>query len=575
MGLPRIPPPKGPPPKTTAQSKEEVNVDDNDEEEEDDDEEEEEDEDSDIDDSNDESSSDDLNDPKTKANTKSNSQRVFEQPVAKETVQSIQGKSPNSSLDSKTTQQSTVLINVSSASEEELRKDHIEQLQTLRDHARMLEKLDDIQAAEVLYERALELDPTDIQTLTNIAVFLHHKKGELTRAEAFFNRALQLCLPGLHFQLQSPSRLKQANSYEEKSTPQPDLLTLVGKEDKYKLQHIVNLLLAYASFLEKAKGDAEAASELLQRAVKLAPDHASALATFAHFFTLHREVCKSITSQDPDAMFQKALRLDPKNVNYMMWYGKFLKKRKQLGPAELMYRSALEVSKGDQKLEPAAICNYATFLFKHRKNTEKAREMFEEALERYMFPLIMLKLLVEVNYCFDSFDRFLDHKGLRKNYAQVLKLLNKDNCSESLLEGKLKSRHAATPVQVRSDAQTASRGSKRAHRIVNSITKDIPTHLETSESRSNFILSQLNQSMNIHDSQYNNANDQSHDGEVVRNLNFSLAEAEPHQQDISSIPPLEYTEDDDASDFEVINEALLLRRTSSMNGLEDDEEIKD
>jgi hypothetical protein len=45
--------------------------------------------------------------------------------------------------------------------------------------------------------RALELDPVNIHTLTNYAVFLHRRKGELARAESFFRRALQVCLPGL------------------------------------------------------------------------------------------------------------------------------------------------------------------------------------------------------------------------------------------------------------------------------------------------------------------------------------------------------------------------------------------
>ena len=56
-------------------------------------------------------------------------------------------------------------------------------------------KLDDIPAADSMYTRALELDPLNIHTLNKYAVFLHHKRGELVRAEAFFVRALQSSMP--------------------------------------------------------------------------------------------------------------------------------------------------------------------------------------------------------------------------------------------------------------------------------------------------------------------------------------------------------------------------------------------
>jgi hypothetical protein len=46
-----------------------------------------------------------------------------------------------------------------------------------------------------MYTRALELDPMNIHTLGKYAVFLRHKRGELVRAESFFIRALQICLP--------------------------------------------------------------------------------------------------------------------------------------------------------------------------------------------------------------------------------------------------------------------------------------------------------------------------------------------------------------------------------------------
>ena len=55
-------------------------------------------------------------------------------------------------------------------------------------------------------------------------------------------------------------------------------------------------------------------------------------------------------------------------------------------------------SKSSRKLEPTALCNYATFLYKCRKNSEKSCKYFIDGLERYP-----------------------DHKGLVRNYTVFLK----------------------------------------------------------------------------------------------------------------------------------------------------------
>ena len=53
-------------------------------------------------------------------------------------------------------------------------------------------------AALLVFSRAaLTQDPVDVDTLAAYAVFLHRRRGELGRAEGFFRRALQTCLPGL------------------------------------------------------------------------------------------------------------------------------------------------------------------------------------------------------------------------------------------------------------------------------------------------------------------------------------------------------------------------------------------
>lgn len=398
------------------------------------------------------------------------------------------------------------------------------QIKQMRKYAKQLEKQDDNQAAEVLYQRALEMDPTDIMTLQLFAIFLHQKKGELSRAEAFFNRALQICMPDIQLKLSTPKkrRMLMQQSYrqlfhralttascdlDDPSQDQNKLPTIISpntaiKKNEarvekimtnmperaenlnkrhsfpplstnttmsvgFRLNDVIYLLLSFANFMLKSKGDIESSFLLLEKAVLLAPTQAITLANYAHFLSEHHEEAESGSfnegnlilteeelashqnqeeSNDPrhphpptttpppkrkknksnnrnapstttmvinerfekiDEMFRQALKYQPGNTIHMMWYGKFLKKYSKIGPAELMYKSAMECSKGNPKLEPTTICNYATFLLKKRKNYAKAEELFIDGLER-----------------------FPNHKGLRKNFGQLIKILEEKNARE-------------------------------------------------------------------------------------------------------------------------------------------------
>jgi len=92
------------------------------------------------------------------------------------------------------------------------------------------------------------------------------------------------------------------------------------------------------------------------------------------------------------------LKLLPKKTQYILWYAKLLKKIGEINKAELMYKVSIEQSKMISDIEPIAICNYATFLFKIRKDNMKAKLLFEKGLSLYP-----------------------NHKGLKKNYRCVVK----------------------------------------------------------------------------------------------------------------------------------------------------------
>lgn len=71
----------------------------------------------------------------------------------------------------------------------EEREDDRAQLCALREHAIVLEGVRDFAAADAVWLRALDMDPTDICTLCRYATFLHRRKGELSRAESFYRRS--------------------------------------------------------------------------------------------------------------------------------------------------------------------------------------------------------------------------------------------------------------------------------------------------------------------------------------------------------------------------------------------------
>jgi Tfp pilus assembly protein PilF len=302
------------------------------------------------------------------------------------------------------------------------------QIRVLRSHAKVLEGLKDIPAAEGVHMRALELDPTNITTLEGFAIFLHQKKGELARAEAFFNRGLQICLPGLSLRGSANNTPKSTAKSQSGLSFGTDA-TMQGN----KVSHIVRFVMSYAHFMSKSKGDIEAASILYRKGVDLAPENAFLLATYAHFLAQLGDKESSDAAMD---YFQRALKLSPGNGQYCLWYGKLLKRLGKVSQAELMYKVALERCKGSETLEPTAICNYATFVFKQRHDPARAQAMFKAGLAA-----------------------FPQHKGLRKNYATLVK-----TCPEfagdlpSAGAGRERNRGAERAERLARNAETALRG---------------------------------------------------------------------------------------------------------------------
>lgn len=284
------------------------------------------------------------------------------------------------------------------------------QIRTLLEHAKVLEGLNDIPSAELMYTRALELDPIRVHTLNKYAVFLHAKKGELPRAEALFIRGLQICLPKfskvIDKIIKSTDHMDMGD-HQDKAALYNDPLNLSEGLDidfshqfdkpTVKVRNIVNLILDFAKFLSRAKGDIESATRLYRKAVELSPDSGRVLATVAHF------LCQEGGNPSESVhLFSEAIIAEPRNSLILMRFAKLLRRIGQLGKSELMYIAALKYSEGQKKMHSMAICNYAVFLYQFRKNIQKASELFNFGLERYP-----------------------KHKGLLKNFATLVKSQNR------------------------------------------------------------------------------------------------------------------------------------------------------
>ena len=347
------------------------------------------------------------------------------------------------------------------------------QIKELRNQGKMLEVLADLGGAEWAYQEALRIDPLNVRTLTVFAVFLHRKRGEMDRAEAFFGRALQQCLPALFNTIASASKRKvrpadaddadrkpatsaapsatalapadspgkvpitlgtaAAAAPHENAAPKPDV-DPGSSGTRIKNRDVVVLLLKFASFLTRAQGDVEAATAVYKKAVEIEPSDPIILGSAAHF----------LASEGGDqvealALYSRALKADPSNALHALWYAKLLRKVGNIAQAEVMYKVAIQKAseKGAQHaaganpalptkpssmstIEASAICNYATFVYKQRKDPDRALNLFEAGLRR-----------------------FPTHKGLLKNFQQYLKAepgMQPDPAVADLLNSKKRSK---------------------------------------------------------------------------------------------------------------------------------------
>jgi len=262
---------------------------------------------------------------------------------------------------------------------------------------------DDADAAETYYKRAIEADPKHAVNLGNYALFLKNRRSDARGAERHYERALAAdpgnayCLGGyavLVFDIHHDA--DRAEDYFKRALA-------ADSQD-------ADILGSYALFLETGRNDRNSAQTYYERALELDPAHAHVEAQYATFmqaidggdddtdtdapdanmlgayaYLLHHD------RQEPDeaeAYYERAIAADPKHARNLANYAVFLQTvRHDPDHAEPFYERALDAGAGQARIAG----NYAGILLSAGKTKEGLRHL-EAARKAGPEPALALEL---------------------------------------------------------------------------------------------------------------------------------------------------------------------------------------
>jgi Tfp pilus assembly protein PilF len=184
--------------------------------------------------------------------------------------------------------------------------------------------------AEELFDRALAVEPNNVDALSGYAWFLSARRGEYDSAEELYDHALAA----------DPNN--------------------------------ANTLSGYAWFLSARRGEYDRAADLFERALAVEPNNVDALASYAWLLSARR-------GEDERAadLFERALAVDPNNTITLSNYAGFLfTRRSEYDGAADLYERALAIDPNNAN----TLTNYAGFLFA-RGEDEKACDLVERAFD--------------------------------------------------------------------------------------------------------------------------------------------------------------------------------------------------
>ncbi|EKX49165.1 hypothetical protein GUITHDRAFT_136323 [Guillardia theta CCMP2712] len=184
---------------------------------------------------------------------------------------------------------------------------HILYVETLCNYGALLEKaLGEVDAAEMAYKKALEVNPEDTSVLFNYGVLLEDRKDDVDGAQTMYLRALEIDPEDLNV-LMNMALLLQNHRHDYHAAEKYFTKAMEVNPDR------VDLLSNFAVFLEDIRHDTNRATELYLKALTICPEDVVTLAHYGGFLLRNgkAEEAEQRFKQERACLPQNAMEIDP------------------------------------------------------------------------------------------------------------------------------------------------------------------------------------------------------------------------------------------------------------------------
>lgn len=204
--------------------------------------------------------------------------------------------------------------------------------------------------AELLFRKALELDPSLAITTGNFALFMKRRKN-YDEAERLYRKSLELGPSDVNVIGNLAILLWQVRKdYDEAERLFRKALTL----DPSEANHTGN----FAEFMWQGRKNYDEAERLYRKALELDPNQADHNGNFAHFLENVRK-----DYDEAERFYRNSLELDPDQADITGYFAEFMATvRKEYDGADRLYRKALELGPTNKSLSE----KYEAFRKAHR-----------------------------------------------------------------------------------------------------------------------------------------------------------------------------------------------------------------
>ena len=221
-------------------------------------------------------------------------------------------------------------------------------------------------STNAMFQRTVDADPTNANSLGAYALFLHTKRGDMDQADQMYRRAIAadptnataLGAYALFLHTERGDMDQADQMYQRAIAADPTNATTLGN---------------YATFLHTERGDMDQADQMYQRAIDAAPTNANSLTNYATFLS----TVQGDMDQAQD-MYRRAIAADPTNATALGAYALFLHTvRADMDRAEDMYRRAIDAD----PTNATTLGNYTLFLHIVRADMDRAEDMYRRAID--------------------------------------------------------------------------------------------------------------------------------------------------------------------------------------------------